>query len=287
MSDLFNYFVKAASTYKPDAAMRRGSYAQASDRGQYRSSTIGHQGMSRRTAAQLRQTHNLPAPGQQQTGPDASIRRGSITQGGQSRTDASSNPSYAPRSVAPPATASANQSFATVVGAPPANLGPTAQSTTTQVKSLHKPRATAAGAQTARQRRLAAALSPYVPEVANWSDKDIRSAYARGAYWDSHRGLGTDIDKSIQGNVDWQLYNRLSQAALNIYGASGAQAAAANTALQNLDALRYRDDVANYDPLGESIAATQGVSPNATPEELALRQLPYDLSKLRPVMPRA
>ena len=142
MSDLFNYFVKAASTYKPDAAMRRGSYAQASDRGQYRSSTIGHQGLSRRTAAQLRQTHNLPVPGQQQTGPDAATRRGRITQGDQRRPDAPSNPSPAPRPAArptqpstvegapqaslaaQPATASANQSSATAAGAPTASPGP-------------------------------------------------------------------------------------------------------------------------------------------------------------------
>lgn len=114
MSDLFNYFVKVASTYKPDAAMRRGSYAQASDRGQYRSATIGHQGMSRRTATQLRQTHNLPAPGQQQTGPDAPMNRGNMTR---RRPDVLSDPSPAPKPAAPAPQPS------TVVGAPPANLG--------------------------------------------------------------------------------------------------------------------------------------------------------------------
>ena len=101
MDTLFNYFVKAASTYKPDAAMRRGSYAQASDRGQYRSSTIGHQGLSKRTAAQLRQTHNLPKPGQQR--PTAPV-----------------NPSPAPRPAAQPAQP------AVVEGAPPSKPTPAA-----------------------------------------------------------------------------------------------------------------------------------------------------------------
>ena len=101
MDMLFNYFIKTASTYKPDAAMRRGSYAQASDRGQYRSSTIGHQGLSKRTAAQLRQTHNLPAPAQQR--PTDPV-----------------NPSPAPRTAARPAQP------ATVVGAPSTSPGPAA-----------------------------------------------------------------------------------------------------------------------------------------------------------------
>lgn len=99
MDMLFNYFVKTASSYKPDAAMRRGSYAQASDRGQYRSSTIGHQGLSKRTAAQLRQTHNLPTPGQP-------------------RSTAPANPSPAPRTSAQPAQP------ATVAGAPSAKPRP-------------------------------------------------------------------------------------------------------------------------------------------------------------------
>lgn len=233
MSDLFNYFVKAASAYKPDAAMRRGSYAQASDRGQYRSSTIGHQGLSKRTAAQLRQTHNLPAPAQQR--PTDPV-----------------NPSPAPRTAARPAQP------ATVVGAPSSKPG-----------------------------SLAKTFAPHIPGVANRSDGDIRSAYMRGSYWDSHRGLVTDLDKSIRGKADWQLYNRMSQLGLNTRGANSAQAGAINTALQNLDALRYGDGAVKYDPLGDAIVATQGVSPNATPEELALRQRPFDRNKIRPVMPRA
>ena len=233
MDMLFNYFVKAASTYKPDAAMRRGSYAQASDRGQYRSSTIGHQGLSKRTAAQLRQTHNLPAPAQQ-------------------RSTAQANPSPAPRAAARPTQP------ATVAGAPSSKPG-----------------------------SLAKTFAPHIPGVANRSDGDIRSAYMRGAYWDSHRGMGTDLDKSIQGKADWQLYNRMSQLGLNTRGANSAQAGDINTALQHLDALRYGDEAANYDPLAGSIAATQVVSPNATPDELALRKLPFDPSKIRRVMPRA
>ena len=120
MSDLFNYFVKAASAPKPDAAMRRGSYAQASASGQYRSSTIGHQGLSKRTAAQLRQTHNLPNPGQQPTGPDAGLRRGGMAQGGQRRPTASVDPSPAPRTSAQPARP------ATIEGAPPDKPAPAA-----------------------------------------------------------------------------------------------------------------------------------------------------------------
>lgn len=252
MSDLFNYFVKAASASKPDAAMRRGSYAQASDRGQYRSSTIGHQGLSKRTAAQLRQTHNLPTSGQQPTGPDAGLRRESMAQGGQRRPSALVNPSPAPRTAARPAQP------ATVVGAPSSKPG-----------------------------SLAKTFTPHIPGVANWSNKAIRSAYVRGAYWDSHRGLGTDLDKSIQGNVDWQLYNRMSQLGLNTRGDNSTQAGAINTALQNLDALRYGDRAAEYDPLKDAIVATQDDRSNATQEELALSQRPIDRSKIRPVMPRA
>lgn len=233
--------------------MRRGSYAQASDRGQYRSSTIGHQGLSKRTATQLRQTRNLPTPGQQPTGPDAGLRRGSIAQGGQRRPTAPTNPSPAPRTSTPPAQP------ATVAGAP----------------SSSKPG------------NLARTFAPHIPGVANRSDEDIRSSYRRGAYWDSHRGLGTALDNSIRGNADWQLYNQMSRLGLNTYGDNSAQASGINTALQNLDALRYGEGDASYDPLGESIAATQGVSSNATPEELALRQRPFDRSKIRPVMPRA
>ena len=232
--------------------MRRGSYAQASDRGQYRSSTIGHQGLSKRTAAQLRQTHNLPAPGEQPTGPDAGLRRGSMAQGGQRRPSASVNPAPAPRPAAPPAHP------ATVEGAPSSKTG-----------------------------SLAKTFAPYIPGVANRSNRDIRSAYAKGAYWDSHRGLSTNLDKLIQGNADAQLYNQMSQLGLNMYGDNSAQATAINTALQHLDALRYGDEAARYDPLGDAIAATQGVSANATPEELALRQRPFDRSKIRPVRPRA
>lgn len=105
MDMLFNYFVKTASAYKPDAAMRRGSYAQASDRGQYRSATIGHQGLSKRTAAQLRWTHNLPSPAQQ-------------------RPTAPANPAPAPRTGAPtnpapaPRTGAQSARPATVAGAP-------------------------------------------------------------------------------------------------------------------------------------------------------------------------
>ena len=249
---LFNYFVKAASTYKPDAAMRRGSYAQASDRGQYRSSTIGHQGLSKRTATQLRQTRNLPTPGQQPTGSDAGLRRGSIAQGGQRRPTTPTNPSPAPRTATPPAQP------ATVAGAPSSKPG-----------------------------NLARTFAPHIPGVANRSDGDIRSSYMRGAYWDSHRGLGTTLDNSIRGNADWQLYNQMSRLGLNTYGDNSAQASGINTALQNLDALRYGDEAAAYDPLGASIAAAQNDRPNATPEELALRQRPFDPSKIRPVMPRA
>ena len=247
MSDLFNYFIKTASTYKPDAAMRRGSYAQASDRGQYRSSTIGHQGLSKRTAAQLRRTHNLPAPVQQR--PTAPV-----------------NPSPAPSTSAQPPQPS------TVAGAPQTNP---------------RQAATGTGAPPSRPGSLARTFAPHIPGVANWSNKAIRSAYVKGAYWDSHRGLGTDLDKSIQGNADWQLYNQMSQLGLNMHGDNSAQAGAVNTALQHLDSLRYRDDVANYDPLAKAEVDIQGVSPNATPEELALRQRPFDPSKIRPVMPRA
>lgn len=256
MSDLFNYFVKVASTAKPDAAMRRGSYAQASDRGQYRSSTIGHQGLSKRTAAQLRQTHNLPAPGKQPTGPDGGVRRGSIAQGGQRLPAALVNPAPAPKPAVP-----ASQP-ATVKGAPSSKPGSLAQT-----------------------------FASHIPEVANWSNKDIRSAYAKGAYWDSYSGLDAKLDKSIQGNADAQLYkqlyNRMNQLGLNMYGDNSAQATAINTALQHLDALRYRDDVDKYDPLKDAISATQGVSPRATPEELELRNRRFDPSKIRPVMPRA
>lgn len=233
MDTLFNYFVKAASTYKPDAAVRRGSYAQASDRGQYRSANIGRQGLSKRTAAQLRQTYNLPAPTQQ-------------------RTTAPVNPSPAPR------TTTRTTQPATVAGAPSSKPG-----------------------------SLAKTFAPHIPGVANRSDGDIRSAYMRGSYWDSHRGMGTALDNSIRGNADWQLYNQMSRLGLNTHGANSAQAGAINTALQHLDSLRYGDDAAKYDPLGESLAATQGVSSNATPEELALRKRPFDPSKIRPVMPRA
>ncbi len=256
MSDLFNYFVKAASTYKPDAAMRRGSYAQASDRGQYRSSTIGHRGLSKRTAAQLRQTYNLPKPGQQPTGPDGGLRRGGMVQGGQRRPTTTANPSPAPKPTAQPARP------ATVAGAPaPASPKPGS---------------------------LAKTFAPHIPEVASLSDKDIRDAYTHGAYWDSHRGLmGADLDKAIQRRSDWQLFNRMSQLGLNTFGDNSAQSGAINTALQNLDALRYGDEAAAYNPLGASIAATQGGSSNATPEERALRRRPFDRSKIRPVMPRA
>lgn len=81
--------------------MRRGSYSQASASGQYRSSTIGHQGLSKRTAAQLRQTHKLPKPGQQR--PTAPV-----------------NPSPAPRPAAQPAQS------AVVEGAPSAKPAPAA-----------------------------------------------------------------------------------------------------------------------------------------------------------------
>lgn len=234
--------------------MRRGSYAQASDSGQYRSSTIGHQGLSKRTAAQLRQTHNLPSPGKQPTGPDAGLRRGSVVQGGQRRPSAPGNPSPAPRTTTRPTQP------ATVAGAPSPSSKPGS---------------------------LAKTFAPHIPGVANRSDGDIRSAYMRGSYWDSHRGMGTALDNSIRGNADWQLYNQMSRLGLNTHGANSAQAGDINTALQNLDSLRYGDDAAKYDPLGESLAATQGVSPNATPEELALRKRPFDRSKIRPVMPRA
>lgn len=252
MDMLFNYFVKAASATKPDAAMRRGSYAQASDSGQYRSSTIGHQGLSKRTAAQLRQTHNLPSPGKQPTGPDAGLRRGSVVQGGQRRPSAPGNPSPAPRIAAQPAQP------ATVEGAPSPKPG-----------------------------SLAKTFAPYIPGVANWSNKAIRSAYAKGAYWDSHRGLGTDLDKSIQADSNWQLYNRLSQLGLNMYSDNSAQAGAVNTALQHLDALRYSDTAASYDPLAEAKDVTQGVSANITSEERELRNRRIDPSKIRPVMLRA
>ena len=280
MPDLFNYFVKAASTYKPDAAMRRGSYAQASDRGQYRSSTIGHQGLSRRTAAQLRQTHNLPAPGQQPTGPDAPMRIGNITQGGPRRPDVPSNPSPAPRPAAPAPQPS------TVEGAPSTN--PTAQPATA---SANQSSTTGIGAPTARQGRLAAMFSPYVPGVANLSDKAIRSRYVRGAYWNSLIGLDPELDKLIKEHPDQQVYNQMSQLGLNMYGDNSAQAGAINTALQNLDALSYGETAAGYNPLGDALAATQDVSANATPEELALRQRSYSYAaarrQARPVMPRA
>ena len=280
MSDLFNYFVKAASAYKPDAAMRRGSYAQASDRGQYRSSTIGHQGLSRRTAAQLRQTHNLPAPGQQPTGPDAPMRGGNITQRGPRRPDVPSSPSPAPRPAAQPTQPP------TVVGAPSTN--PTAQPATA---SANQSSATVPGAPPARPGRLAALFSPHIPGVANLSDKAIRSRYVRGAHWNSLIGLDPELDKIIKEHPDQQVYNQMSQLGLNMYGDNSSQATAANTALQELDALRYRDDVARYNPLGDVLAATQGVGANATPEELALRQRPYSYAaarrQARPVMPRA
>lgn len=115
MDTLFNYLFKVASAYKPDAAMRRGSYAQASDRGQYRSPNIGHQGLSKRTAAQLRQTYNLPSPGQQPTGAGSS--RAGTAQG---RSTAPGNPSPAPRASAQPAQP------ATVAGAPSAKPSPAA-----------------------------------------------------------------------------------------------------------------------------------------------------------------
>ena len=86
--------------------MREGAYARAaaqSPGGIIRSSTIGHQGLSKRTAAQLRRTYNLPAPGQQPTG--------------QSRSTTPTNPYPAPRTSAQPAQP------AIVEGAPQANPG--------------------------------------------------------------------------------------------------------------------------------------------------------------------
>lgn len=255
MSDLFNYFIKAASAPKPDAAMRRGSYAQASASGQYRSSTIGHQGLSKRTAAQLRQTHNLPKPGQQPTGSDGGVRRGIAAKGATSHA-VPVNPSPAPRPAAKPAQP------ATVSGAPTAKPGDS----------------------------LAKTFAPYIPEVANLSDASIRSAYTNGAYRDSHRGLGTDIDKSIQADFDWQLYNRLSQLGLNMYGDNSSQATAINTALQHLDALRYSDDAAGDDPSGQWLASTQAVSPNPQSDERALAARSYSYAdarrQARPVRPR-
>lgn len=115
------------------------------------------------------------------------------------------------------------------------------------------------------------------------SDADIRSAYAKGAYHDSHRGLGTYIDKYIQADSNWQLYNRLSQLGLNMYGDNSSQATAVNTALQNLDALRYGDEAAKYDPLAMAEVDIQGVSAKATPDELELRNRRFDPSKIRRV----
>ena len=100
--------------------MRRGSYAQASDSGQYRSSTIGHQGLSKRTAAQLRRTHNLPSPGQQPTGPDGGLRRGIAAKGGKNYATSDNNPSPAPKPAAP------SSPPATVAGAPSTSPGPAA-----------------------------------------------------------------------------------------------------------------------------------------------------------------
>ena len=265
MSNLFEYFVKSAAGYKPDAAVRRGSYARLeaqSPGGIIRSSTIGHQGLSKRTAAQLRKTHNLPMPGQQPTGPDAATSRGSMAQGGQRRPSVPVNPSPAPGTATPPAQP------ATVAGAPQTNP---------------RQAATGTGAPPYRPGSLAKTFAPHIPGIANLSNKDIRSAYVKGAYWDSHRGLGTELDKSIQGHADWQLYNKLNQLGLNMHGDNSAQASGVTTALQHLDALRYRDDAANYDPLARAGVDTQGVSANATPEELALRQRPFDPSKIRRV----
>ena len=272
MSNLFEYFVKSAAGYKPDAAVRRGSYARLeaqSPGGIIRSSTIGHQGLSKRTAAQLRRTHNLPAPGQQPTGPDAAMRRGVAAKGGRNYA-APSNPSPAPRPTAP------QTQPAAVKGAPRPNPGPAATGT---------------GVPPSKPGSLAQTFAPYIPGVANWSNKAIRSAFARGSVLDSHRGLGEQFDKSIQGNADWQLYNNISQLGLNMYGDNSTQASGVNTARQHLEALRYRDDVANYDPLARAGVDTQGVSANATPEELALRQRPYSYAdarrQARPVMPNA
>lgn len=279
MSNLFEYFVKSAAGYKPDSHMREGAYARAaaqSPGGIIRSSTIGHQGTSKRTAAQLRRTYNLPAPGQQPTGPDSHMREGAYARAenqssrGVIRDTTSANPSPAPRPTAP------QTQPATVAGASQANPGPASTGTS---------------APTSKPGSLAQTFAPYIPGVANWSNKAIRSAFARGSVWDSYRGMDENLDKAIQGHPDAQIYRQMSELGLKMHGDTSAQAGVVNTALQNLEALKYRDDVANYDPLGAEIAATQGVSPRATQEERALAARPYSYAdarrQARPVMPRA